>query len=135
MQQTRLLGFAPLAGRTRFMPQCSAIPGPEVHMQAGPAVVALFQHEAARAARRPRPGGADRRPADRCSAGWRPAAPPDRSCRWIPPLPAVPAAAVPPLLEAAWNVLAEAVAAHGGRQQWDIVLRWAAGSRGGAPPL
>jgi hypothetical protein len=37
-----------------------------------------------------------------------------------------PAATVPRLLQDSWQELAAALAEHGGRQQWDVVLRWEA---------
>jgi hypothetical protein len=124
MQHTRLLGFAPLAAADALYATMQAIPGPEVHMQAGPATVALFQHETAT----PLAGlsrdaliaglqSVQRRLEAGCAAG--------------PFLPMDPAAAccstgvLPQLLQPAWEVLAQALAAHGARQQWDIVLHWA----------
>lgn len=124
MQQTRLLGFAPLAGADALHATMQAIPGPEVHMQAGSAIVALFQHEAAA----PLAGlsrdaliaglqSVQRRLEAGCAAGPFLPMDPAASC--------CPAAALPPLLQTSWNVLAKAVAAYGARQQWDIVLHWA----------
>jgi hypothetical protein len=123
MQQTRLLGFAPRTGAAELHAAMSAVSGPDLHMQYGPAVVALFQQEPGVpvVARGREELVASLRLVQRrlevgCAAG--------------PFLPMDPAAAccsagaVARLLETTWDRLAEALAGHGARQQWDIVLRW-----------
>ena len=131
MQQTRLLGFAPLEGLDALLAAMRAVPGPEllVHRaphtasRGGPGVAALFQTEPdvplmerGREALAASLGTVQRRLEVACQAG--PFLPMD------PAAACCPAAAAPLLLASAWDALTPALARHGAHHQWDIVLSW-----------
>jgi hypothetical protein len=122
-RRMRLLGFAPLHGLAALQAALDAIPGPAVQTHRGPAVAALLQAEPAASlfGRTRRALLADLHTVQRrlevaCLAG-----------PFLPMNPAAaccPEAAVPPMLAAAWEALAVALARHGTCHQWDIALRW-----------
>lgn len=124
-ETARLLGFAPRKGAERLVAALGFIAGPPVAACHGPRVVTLLQAEPAaplqtegRAALTERLLTVQRRLEVACRAGL-----------FLPMDPAAaccPAGALPALLAPAQDALADALAAHGGGQQWDIVLRWSA---------
>lgn len=131
MQLTRLLGFAPLAGLDALHAAMGAVPGPQLQVQHapsgdagdGPTVAALFQDEPevpfggrSRDALTAGLKSVQRRLEVACQAG--PFLPMD------PAAACCPSASVPRLLASGWDALSVALACHGARQQWDIVLRW-----------
>ena len=124
-QSARLLGFAPLAGLDALRTALNAVAGPQVHACHGPGLVALLQQEPDA----PLFGGGHKAMAPGLLMVQRRL---EVACQAGPFLPMDPAAACCPaesashLLEPAWNALAIALTAQGGRHQWDAVLHWAA---------
>ncbi len=127
--QTRLLGFAPLAGLDALHAAMEAVPGPALQVHRGPAVgggsmiAALHQAEpdAAFASR-----GREALTASLKSIQQRL----EVACQAGPFLPMDPGAAccpasvLPRLLAGQWDHLVAALVRHGACQQWDIELRW-----------
>ena len=128
-EMTRLLGFTPVTGLDTLRLALNAVPGPALHVRCSPsgpfAVAALLQDEPdAPLTSRSREELAaslqcvQRRLEIACLAGPFLPMDPAASC--------CPDAAVPRLLESAWEALAGALHCHGASHQWDIVLRWTA---------
>jgi hypothetical protein len=138
LHRVRLLGFLPEAAAAGLRPALDAVAGPRVELHHGPGLVApglvapglvapglvaLAQPEpptpllrGTRADMLSRLHTVQRRLEIACQAG-----------AFLPMDPA--AACCPPgevaaMLAQAWPALAAALAGHGRRQQWDIVLRW-----------
>jgi hypothetical protein len=127
--QTRLLGFAPVAGLDALHAAMAAVPGPTVHVHRGPAggggamIAVLHQAEPDV----PFVGrGRDALTASLKSIQQRL----EVACQAGPFLPMDPAAAccptavLPRLLADQWDHLVAALVRHGTCQQWDIELRW-----------
>ena len=121
--RTRFLGFVPGHGLAAARAALDAVEGPPLVVRQGGGIAALMQ---------PEPPGTlsgrgraemlaglltvQRRLEIACQAG--PVLPVD------PAVACCPTASVPALLDAAWVALDDALARHGGRRQWDVVLRW-----------
>jgi hypothetical protein len=123
--QTRLLGFAPVAGLEALVAALNAVAGPSVRDLRAPAggLAALLQAE---------PGGTlmgrgrgalaaglltvQRRLEIGCQAGPFLAMNPASAC--------CASTEIEGLLDAEWAAIGPALACHGARQQWDIALKW-----------
>ena len=124
-RSARLLGFAPLAGLDALRTALNAVAGAQVHACHGPGLVALLQQEPDAplfgGGRKAMEAGlltVQRRLEIACQSG--PFLPMDPAAACCPP------EAVSHLVEPAWVALGSALAAQGGRHQWDVALRWAA---------
>jgi hypothetical protein len=121
--RVRLLGVLPEAALAGLMPALEAVAGPPLSVHRGPGIAALAQPEP------PAPllGGTRAALLGRLHTVQRRL---EIACQGSAFLPMDPAAACCPpgevaaMLAQAWPALAAALAGHGRRQQWDIVLRW-----------
>lgn len=124
----RLLGFLPAGQHAQGYAALGSVAGPPLSLRHGPHVVAVLQQEAGGpAAGRPIAGGIDaallaglhvvqRRLEAACQAGPFLAMDPAAAC--------CPEDLVDGLLDPAWRAIEAALALHGARHQWDLVLRW-----------
>ncbi len=119
----RLIGFVPDTVLADLLPALEAVPGPRIAVHRSHGIAALTQAEPAA----PLWGGSrtemltrlhtvQRRLEVACQGTSLLAMDPSAGC--------CPTGAVEDMLEAAWPALAAALAEHGRRHQWDIVLRW-----------
>jgi len=122
MRPTRLLGFVSARSASALQSALATVAGPAVAVQRGPEVALLMQAELKtppiRRGRRTKPEGlqtVQRRLEIACQAGPFLAMDPAAAC--------CPTGIIPRLLEAAWSSLSDALAAHGARHQWDVIVR------------
>jgi hypothetical protein len=121
-----LLGIAPADRAAALAPALSALPGPAVTLHRVGEIVAVAQRAEARhralLLARDRAGllsgllAVQQRLEAACQLG--------RFLPADPGAPALPAAELPRLIDAAAPALAAALARDGARHQWDVILRW-----------
>jgi hypothetical protein len=125
MRPTRLLGFVSAATAGALQSALATVAGPTVAIQRGPELALLMQAEPkaapAHRGRKMKPDclqAVQKRLEIACQSGPFLAMDPATAC--------CPTGIIPRLLGASWAALAGALAQHGARHQWDVIVHWPA---------